>query len=198
MRTGLGRARRRVAATALTVVVGVVLAGCSEGGDGPDGPDGQGGGPGGEDTQSLSVLGKVRGNLDDAQAEQVLAEVTEVVDAWIDAAYAGDYPRTDFADAYASFTPGARSRAEAQAAVMSNAEVGGDVDGARVIDRSVTVDVLGAKGKPAGATARIEVSVELTGGVERTDQVTGRLMLTPGNDGWQVFGFDVSRGEGGA
>ena len=82
--------------------------------------------------------------------------------------------------------------------MLSNAEVGGDLEGTRVTERSVTVDVVGAKGKPAGATARISLSVELSGGVERTDQVTGRLLLTPGKDGWQVFGFDVSRGEGGA
>ncbi len=181
-------------------VVGLALTGCSGDGDGTDGGSGGAdGGSGGEHAvETEATLGKVRGDLDDAQAAEVLEAVTGVVDGWIDGGYAGDYPRSAFDDAFGAFTDDARELALAQPAVMSNAEVGGQIEGAEVTQRSVSVDVLGVRGKPAGATAHVVLTVELAGGAERTDEVTGRLLLTPGKDGWRVFGFDVSRGEGGA
>ncbi|WP_408898976.1 hypothetical protein ACJ5H2_07660 [Nocardioides sp. R1-1] len=185
-----------MAAATLAVVAGLALGGCSGDGEGPGG--GSGGGSGEQAVETTAELGKVRGGLDDAQAQQVLAEVTEVVDGWIDGGYAGDYPRSGFDEAFAAFTEDARELALGQPAVMSNAEVAGQVERSEVTQRSVTVDVLGVQGRPAGATAHVAVTVELAGGVERTDQVSGRLLLTPGKDGWRVFGFDVSRGEEGA
>ncbi|WP_141003072.1 hypothetical protein [Nocardioides humi] len=179
--------------------MGLALTGCSGDGDGADGgPGGTGGTAGEHAVETDATLGKVRGKLDDAAAAEVLADVTAVVDGWIDGGYGGDYPRAGFDDAFASFTEDARELALGQPAVMSNAEVGGQVEEAEVTSRSVTVDVLGVKGKPAGATAHVVLTVELAGGVARTDQVTGRLLLTPTKDGWRVFGFDISRGEEGA
>ncbi|WP_436698498.1 hypothetical protein [Nocardioides sp. BYT-33-1] len=179
-------------------VVGLALAGCSGDGDGTDGGAGGGGSEGEQAVETDATLGKVRGDLDDAQAADALAAVTEAVDGWIDGGYAGDYPRTAFDDAFAGFTDDARELALGQPAIMSNAEVGGRLESAEVTQRSVSVDVLGVRGKPAGATAHVVLTVKLAGEVERSDQVTGRLLLTPGKDGWRVFGFDVSRGEGGA
>lgn len=203
MRTRPGRGRQRgrkgVVAAALVAVVGLALAGCSGDGDGTDGGAGGGGGSEGEQAvETDATLGKVRGDLDDAQAADALAAVTEVVDGWIDGGYAGDYPRSTFDEAFGAFTEDARELALAQPAVMSNAEVGGELEGAEVTQRSVSVDLLGVRGKPAGATAHVVLTVELAGGVDRSDQITGRLLLTPGKDGWRVFGFDVSRGEEGA
>jgi len=171
------------------------LAGCS--GDGADGErDGRSRGEHAVETEA--VLGKVRGALDDASAQQALADVTAVVDGWIDGGYGGDYPRTGFDEAFSSFTADARELALGQPGVMSNAEVGGSLERAEITSRSVTVDLLGVEGRPAGATAHVLVTVDLAGGVDRTDEVRGRLLLTPGKDGWRVFGFDVRRGEEGA
>ncbi|MDQ6527475.1 hypothetical protein RB608_27930 [Nocardioides sp. LHD-245] len=184
------------------MAAGLTLAGCSDDGDGTDAGPGSGDGSGGEHAvETDATLGKVRGELDDARAAEALAAVTEVVDGWIDGGYAGDYPRGTFDEAFGAFTDDARELALAQPAVMSNAEVGDRLEGAEVTQRSVSVDVLGVRGKPAGATAHVVLTVELEGGpdgTQRSDQVTGRLLLTPGKDGWRVFGFDVSRGEEGA
>jgi len=181
----------------VATVAALALGGCSGEGDGDD-PSG-GSGTGGEHAvETDATLGKVRGGLDEAQAEEVLSAVTEVIDGWIDGGYGGDYPRADFASAFGAFTGDARELALARAAVMSNADLGAGLERAEVTRRSVSVDVLAADGRPAGATAHVVVTVELAGDVERTDQISGRLLLTPGKQGWRVFGFDVSRGEEGA
>jgi hypothetical protein len=125
-----------------------------------------------------------------------VAEVAEVVDRWLDAAYvAGDYPRSDFGDAFPGFTKGAAALAARQPTLMSNEAVGEDVDEVTATRRVVSVDLLAPKGKPAGATAHVNLVIELAGDKERTDQIRGRLVLTRSGSGWQVFGFDIERGE---
>lgn len=175
------------------------LGACSGGGDDdPEGKPAQSASEAAEPLTTNAALGKVRGRLSTTAADAVVAEITQVVDGWIDAGLGGDYPRTDFADAFAGFTPDARAMAVKQSALLTNAEVGADLERSELTERVVRVDVVAPRGKVAGATARIHLTVELEGGVERTDLVTGRLMLTPAGDGWRIFGFDVRRGEKGA
>jgi hypothetical protein len=45
-----------------------------------------------------------------------------------------------------------------------------------------------------GVTARVLFAFETTGEVERAVRVQGRLYLTRTHDGWQVFGYDVTKG----
>lgn len=180
---------------AAAAVALALLTGCSDG----DGPP-----TAGEQTPPTEAadervetdadVGKVVGKLGDPGRKQVLQEVTSVVDRWVDAAYVdGDYPRSDFGDAYPGFTKGAARLAAKQQATMSNAKVGDRVESVDVLKRSVRVDVLAPNRKPAGATARVKVVVALHGDVERRDRITGRVLLTPAKKGWKVFGFEVRR-----
>ncbi len=43
-------------------------------------------------------------------------------------------------------------------------------------------------------TARVRLGFRTTGELERTVRVQGRLYLTHNDGGWQVFGYDVSKG----
>ncbi len=141
-------------------------------------------------------MGTVTGRLDRAGRRKARDQVAAAVDRWWDAAYvAGEYPRSDFADAFPGFTKGAARLARRQSATMSNAKVGDRVDTVEAVKRTVTVDVLAPGRKPAGATARVTLVLELSGDVERTDRVRGRVLLTPARtrSGWRVFGFDVRR-----
>lgn len=192
----LGRVARLAAAPVLALVIAVALAGCSGDDEGPD----EAGSPGetGSALETDARLGAIRGPITDKRADKVLSDVTAVVERWSDQGYGGDYPRDDFAAAFGEFTKDARALASKQPAIMSNAQVGGDVEAVDLLKRVVRVDVAAPKGKAAGATARIRLKVSLSGGVERTDVVSGRLLLTPTKDGWKVFGFDVRRGEVGA
>lgn len=189
-----GRAR----GVAVVTVALLALSGCSGGDEkgAPSAPE-----PSGHATEQVPTdarLGKVRGRLGSAKADAVLAAVSAAVDTWIDGAYGGDYPRTDFAAAFTGFTRDARKLAVRQPGVMSNAAIGGELSSVEITQRRVRVDVLGVEGRAAGATARVRVGLALSGGGERTEEVTGRLLLTPVKGGWQIFGFDVSRGKEGA
>jgi hypothetical protein len=125
----------------------------------------------------------------------MLKQVGEAVDAWIDGGYVGvDYPTRSFDAAFDSFTDGARRDAEHQKNLMTNRKLGQKIDGVDVSRRKVTVDVLAPRGRPAGATARVDLVFRTTGDTEQRVTVRGRLFLVPAHGKWKIFGYDVSRG----
>jgi len=194
--------RRSGAVAGIALAATALLVGCSSGSDGSGAGDGSSGDSSSEasDTPPLettSTLGKVTGRLAKAERSEVRRDVTEVVDEWIDAAYvAGDYPRSDFAGAWAGFTKVAATQAKDDRTLLSNADIGPDIDGVEATKRDVVVDVLAVKGQPQGATARVTLKFKTSGDVQRKVVVRGRLYLMPGPEGWQVFGYDVTKGRG--
>lgn len=151
---------------------------------------------GAEAVTTAARLGTVTGRLEPERRERVVARVTSLVDDWMDAAFVeGDYPRAEFAGAFTSFTRGARQAAVRDAALMTNADLGERIDGVEVVSRRVIVDVLAARGRPAAITARFGLAFDTSGEVSRRVDVRGRLLLRPGEDGWTVFGYRVSKGE---
>ncbi len=183
--------------TAATLSVVLSVAGCSGGDDEePAGPSRSGTSAGSTGIPSRVEVGEVAGKLGKGPARKVAADVAEVVDRWLEAAYvAGDYPRSKFGDAFPGFTKGAATLAGRQAGLMSNKAVGDDVDSVTAVRRVVRVDVLAPDGKAAGATAHVNLVIDLAGKVERTDQIRGRVLLTRSKGDWRVFGFDIERGE---
>ena len=145
--------------------------------------------------ETTVTLGKVVGQLPKEKRSKARKQVGRAVDAWFEAAYVGgDYPRNDFADSWPGFTTGAKDDASRDKTLMSNQGIGQQIDLVDVQSRKVTVDVLAARGRPSGATARFVLRFSTEGEVERKIEVRGRLFLTPGEDGWRVFGYDVSKG----
>jgi len=142
-------------------------------------------------------LGRVTGKLPKAKQSKVRKQVARAVDAWFDAAYvAGDYPRNDFANAWPGFTTGAKADAQGDKQLMSNQGIGTKISAVDAKTRKVTVDVLGVKGRPAGATARFVLRFATSGDMQRKIVVRGRLFLTPSKDGWRIFGYDVTKARG--
>jgi len=176
-------------ALVLATVLG--LAGCS--GDKDDAPKGDRASSGASDVATNARLGRVRGKLAKAKAAKALTAITTVVERWSDAAYDGA-GSADAKGAFAAFSDDARALAVKQTA-LSNRRLKGDIGDAAITRRAVRVDLIAARNRPAGATARIVLTVELPG-LDRTDRIRGRLLLTPAKGGWKVFGFDVRRGEG--
>jgi hypothetical protein len=152
---------------------------------------------------SKVVLGRVAGNLHqpnkrifNKHRKRVLARVGRAVDSWIDGGFVGvGYPRSSFPTAFAAFTRPAKHDARRQIRLMTNWKLRKKIDGVEVKKRKVTVDVLAPRGRPAGATARVNLVFTTTGKAHRRVDVTGRLFLSPGDHGsWKVFGYDVARG----
>lgn len=140
-----------------------------------------------------TTIGLVEGKLSDKATTRLKSEVGSVVDAWIDAAYAGDYPRSDFSNAYPGFSPGAAKQASRDS-LMSNAAIGDRIDTVELTKRRVRVDILAVKRRAVGITARFVLAQNVAGDVERSERIAGNLYLTYQRGGWEVFAYDAKRG----
>lgn len=182
---------------ALVLVVG----GCS--GDDEAAPDAPGetatAAAGPPPLRTDAALGVVSGRWDRRTSPRLTKRVALVFDDWVDAAYVGgDYPRSDFVGAYPHFTRGARRDATRDAALMSNAALAPRLTGVRATRRTLRVDVLAAKRRAVGVTARFVLVMTLKGDLkkaERRQRVAGSLFLTFRGGKWTVFGYDVNRGK---
>jgi hypothetical protein len=152
---------------------------------------------------STVQLGKVAGTIKkknwntfmSEHRKVMLKQVGQAVDSWIDGGYVGvDYPRDSFGSAFTSFTGPAARDAKRQQRLMTNWDLRKKIDGTAVKRRTVTVDVLAPRGRPAGATARVDLVFTTTGDTQQRVTVRGRLFLSPGHGQWRIFGYDVSKG----
>ncbi len=143
-----------------------------------------------------SAVGEIVGRLPADQQQVVQDEVSAVVDDFTNWAYlSGEYPRTEWEFPVPGFSPRASRRVERDLSFATNADIGASIDSVTPISRSVTVDVLAPRGKPAGATARYEVVFNTTGDAGESEvTVKGRLVLVPEASGWQVVGHYFAKG----
>lgn len=194
--------RRRVAGLVTTLFVLVAASTSCSGGDdkteapaaSPSPSESSSQAPPREVTTQVS-LERVPGHLPGEVRQRVRRQIGDLVDRWFDRAYIGGrYPRNDFQDAFPGFTVSARAQAHHDKALMTNQPLAKRIDGVRATQRLVWIDVLPAGGRAAGATARFRLEYTTTGDVKKSVAVRGRLFLTPGPDGWKVFGYDVAKG----
>lgn len=199
------RPGRRCASLMLTLALSSVLGATACTGDDPGDPGdaASSGAPsspathGVEEVATTATIGKVTGRLAPARREVLKEKVAAVVDGWLDAAYVtGDYPRSSFADAFPGFTRGAEADAREDLALMSNATIARKVDAVEARNRRLRIDVLAVRERAVGVTARFVLDFDTTGQRKGSERVKGLLYMTWHQDnGWQVFGYDVSRGE---
>ena len=142
------------------------------------------------------TLGKVVGKLKKSDEKRLQSVISAVAVKWLDAAYlGGDYPRSDFSNAWPGFTQEARALAHHDKALMSNAHIGPHVDQVNPSELSVTVDLLGVHRRPVGATAHVQLRFDTEGQTQHKVYVGGRLRLSPTPHGWKVFAFTINRGD---
>jgi hypothetical protein len=145
------------------------------------------------------VVTRVSGRLPVAARKSLEANVAKTLKAYVDAAFlAGEYPRSDFAGSFGTFTSGARADARRDQGLLTNQPLGPTTESVHATRRTAYLSVLAPYKVAAGVTAK----VDLVFVVDRGDQpsqrvrVAGRLLLTrtpsaPG--GWAVFGYDLHR-----
>ena len=189
--------RRVTGATLLVLVLALSAGACRQSDDAPEEPSAASSSA----TQTRPpvetkvLVGELTGRLPKAERAKVLTEVGAVVDGWTQAAYVGgEYPRQDFADSWPGFTAVARKLAEQDRALMSNEDIGGRIDGVELRRSRVVLDVLAVKQLARAVTARVLLEFRTTGSVQKRVRVQGRLYLTHEDDGWQVFGYDMTKG----
>jgi hypothetical protein len=191
--TSLTRPRAR---SALLGAVGLVLLAGAVGCDSGEDLEGhEGGAPSSHATDTPAVVTVTTiqhgEGMDAAHREKVIDGVTAVIDPWFDGAFLGDFPRSDFASAFAAFTQGAAADARRDLDILSNAGIADPIDTATATNRRVRLDVFAPAGHPRGVTANFVLDFETKGDVEEQLRVHGALYLTKDKGEWKVFGYDV-------
>jgi hypothetical protein len=195
---------RRAGAAALCVLLAVTISACTGDSD-PEGrkPQEEPASKGAATTlEPKPVDAKVRvtrvsGRLR-PKAREVLADnIRKVVVGYFDDAFlGGDYPRSDFGDAFRTFSREAARQAERNRDLLTNRVLGPTT--LEVVPKRQTayLSVLAPYKVAAGVTARVHLDFLAERGdqPDQRVQVKGRLMLTrKKSGGWQIFGFDLSR-----
>jgi len=134
---------------------------------------------------------RVSGHLDHPVKAELKSRVNDAVDGWFEGAFLGEFPRADYKGAFDGFTRGARKDALADLDLMSNQAIADSIDSVVAGNRRVRLDVLAPKGEPSGVTAHFVLDFFTHGGLEDHLRVRGSLYLTPQEDEWRIFGYDV-------
>lgn len=138
---------------------------------------------------------RVSGTLANPRRAVLVRAVGRTISAYFDAAFlAGDYPRTDFDDAFSSFSKGAAERAERDRDLLTTGDLGGSTDSVTPQRKEVSLSVLAANGAASGVTAHIRLVFVADRGARPWRVTTsGRLLLTRNSGRWEIFGYDVTR-----
>lgn len=146
--------------------------------------------------ETVTTVGRVVGRLPRRDLRRLEDKVTRLVQRWFDAAFVGgDYPRSDFEDAFPGFTPGARAEARREQKLLTNRGLGSKIDEVTPTVSRIRLDVLAVQRRAVGATARFLLKFRTEGDRSRRVRVQGRLLLTREKAGWRIFGYDVAKGD---
>jgi hypothetical protein len=145
------------------------------------------------------VVTRVSGKLPEKSRPALEANVGKAISAYVDGAFlAGDYPRSDFGDAFGAFTSRAAGDARRDADLLTNRELGPSTESVRATRRTAYLSVLAPYKVAAGVTAKVDLVFVVDRGEETAQRVrlAGRLLLTRNkSNGWSIFGYDLHRSE---
>jgi hypothetical protein len=145
------------------------------------------------------VVTRVSGKLPNKSRPALEANVARTLSAYVDAAFLkGDYPRSDFAGSFGSFTPGAARDARRDQGLLTNRPLGPTTESVRATRRTAYLSVLAPYKVAAGVTAKVDLVFVVDRGEQPAQQVrlAGRLLLTRDkSDGWKIFGYDLHRSD---
>jgi hypothetical protein len=142
---------------------------------------------------------RVSGKLTEEERTALAANVRRTIAAYVEAAFlGGSYPRGDFTDSFGTFTSGAARSARRDRELLTNQRLGPSTESVRAVRRTAFLSVLAPYEVAAGVTANVdlELVVRRSGGPSERVRLKGRLLLTRNADnGWSIFGYDVSRSD---
>jgi hypothetical protein len=137
------------------------------------------------------------GGLDQQTRTDLETAVAEVLSTYVVEAFLGDFPRSEFVQAFGSFTSGAARDAARDIDMLTAARVE-DATAMRATRLDAHLSFLVATGEVVGATAAVDLAFEATmpDGSTRPVTLTGRLLLEEADGDWTVFGYDVAMDDG--
>lgn len=143
------------------------------------------------------TIEQLRGGVKRRQWPALQRAIARPIASWIDAAYAGSYPRASYTGAFRGWTPDARRLAKRDREITTNAAVGKRLVALVVDKRGVKLYVFATRGRTGGATAQVSIGLtgQKQGGVPHSYAVTGRVYLLRDGGRWRIFGYDLSRRE---
>jgi hypothetical protein len=143
---------------------------------------------------TVTTLQGVGKQLNAVRRERVKTRVTAAIDPWLDGAFLGDFPRSNWSSAFAGFTEGAAADAEHRDLdLLTNAAIADQIESATATRRRVRLNVFSFKGHPRGATAHVVLDYTTKGDLEEAMQVRGDLYLAKVKGEWKIFGYDVDQ-----
>lgn len=148
-------------------------------------------GSGESDATTDTTVGRVAGRLSSEKRQRIKQVATDIADSYLDGAFGGGYPRTDFSAAFVDFRAGARRSADQDLSLLTNSDIGARVTSVAETKRRVRVDVLAPNGRLSAATVRFVLDLDTTGEIAQSMRVAGSLLLTNQQGAWKVFGYDV-------
>jgi hypothetical protein len=127
---------------------------------------------------------------------RVRQAIAKPIAAWIDGGFLKpSYPQSDFAGAFASWTPRAGELGQRDRDITTNAALGQKLVAIVADEQSATLYVFAHNGLTGGATAR--VALRFTGQMSDASLVhfvvRGDLYLTRKDSQWRIFGYRLSR-----
>lgn len=196
---------RRTAGTLLCGLVVATMGACTSDKPAPAPPAEESATPSEESTATLEPkpapakvrVTRVAGRLKPKDQEVLARNIGSVVTAYFDDAFlGGDYPRSDFGDAFATFSSGAARQARRDQDLLTNVELGPSTESVVARRQTAYLSVLAPHRVAAGVTALVHLRylAERADAPDKEVTVKGRLMLTRRQDGgWKIFGYDLTR-----
>lgn len=185
-----------LAASVASVVLAASLHGCSSSsGDAPEPGESGTAGPTEATVADLRVRAKVsrvQGQLSPRRQRKLTGNLEHVLRGYLVAAYLHGRVGDGYRGSFPAFTKDARELAVRDAAITSDAAYAG-ADEVRTSGAAAFLSVVAPEGRPVGITARVFLDLDVTE-EDRTRRLslTGRLLLTPEDDRWRIFGYDLS------
>ncbi len=176
---------RRVLAAAVVACL-VPLAACTDDSDDPPPPSD------GPESVALELsLGPGADDLTTEARDDLQNDVGAVLTTYVVEGFLGDYPRDDFVEVLDAFTSGGARDAALDIEKITGAgfETVDEVVATRL---QASISTFAPDRNPEGVSAHVDFAFGVTeDGSTREVTVTGRLMLTPVDGQWKIFGFDL-------
>jgi hypothetical protein len=141
--------------------------------------------------------GRVAGKLGRGKRKQTLRAITRPVRVWVNEGFVeGPWPRKRFEAAFAPFSAGTAKSARNNARLLTMQALGPNLVEVVPQRRRVRVSATAARGRPIGATARVDLAMFGLNqqGSRLSVRVRGDVFLSATKDkGWQIFGYELDR-----